>query len=362
MDFYQLHEWTAHKVERISRDLRWALRRKRLQRSVKQYLQKPYQLTKEQKKEAKAYWKQYTKHFSPYWHELFLQKSGKFDVRYVPDDIMFTEIEDYLNCYDASRGIDNKCNYELYFPEVKQPKTLFRRMQGVYRDANFRVISEEAAVTNCLNEGVAVLKIATDVGYGGGVKFWSLKADGEETLRRLLKQMHGDLIAQSIIKQHPVLENLHKESVSCIRVVTMVTKEGPEYVCGYFRMGQGSKKVDYDGGCVSSIKPDGSLYEIGFDNGTCNPITAHESGVKFSDYTVPCYEKVKQMALQLHQKVGSFRIISWDFSVSTEEEPILIEMNCMYGGIMYHQLGFGPLFGEKTDKFLNEVFGKEEEE
>lgn len=358
MKFYQIHEWAAHTVENSSRNLRWALRRKRLQRGVKHYLTKPYQLTASQKKEAKAYWKQYTKHFSPYGHELFLQKSGKFDPRYVPDDIMFTEIEDYLNCYDASVGIDNKCNYELYFPEAKQPRTLFRRMQGVYRDADFHVISEEMAIANCLSEGVAVVKIATDVGYGGGVKFWSLKEDGEERLHKLLEVMHGDLIAQCVIKQHPVLENLHRESVSCIRVVTMVTKEGVEYVCGYFRIGQGSTKVDYDGGCVCSIKPDGTLYDIGFDNRTCNPITAHESGVKFSEFTIPCYEAVKQKALELHKKVGAFRIISWDFSVSPEEEPILIEMNCMYGGIMYHQLGMGPLFGDKTEAVLNEVFGK----
>jgi len=115
------------------------------------------------------------------------------------------------------------------------------------------------------------------------------------------------------------------------------------------------------GGVVCSVKPDGELYEIGYDNTTCNQVRTHSCGKKFEGYTIPCYEKIKQKAMELHKKLGDFRIVSWDFSLSPQEDPVLIEVNMIYGGIMYHQLGQGPLFGEKTEAVLNEVFGKNEE-
>ena len=358
INYYTIHEWLAHFVDRNGKRIRWALRRYRMRKGVKQYLQKPYQLTKEQKKEAKQFWKKYTRHFSPVFHELYLQKTGKFDPKYVPDDIMFCEIEDYLDDWGSSRGMDNKCNYELYFPEVKQPKTLYRKMKGVYHDAAWNIISEEDAVRMCMDNGAAVIKASQEVGYGGGVKIWDAKTDTEDDLKEIIRTIPGDVIAQDLIVEHPELKKLNTKSVSCIRVLSIIRKDKVEYLRGYFRMGQGEGKVDYADGCVASLYPDGQLYEVGFDNNTCNPVKQHENGMVFKDYKVPCYEAVRQKALELHKKLGDFRIVSWDFSVDPEGDPVLIEVNMLYGGIMYHQLGSGPIFGDKTEEILAEVFGK----
>ena len=55
-----------------------------------------------------------------------------------------------------------------------------------------------------------------------------------------------------------------------------------------------------------------------------------------------------------------FRLISWDFAVDQKEEPVLIEANFKYGGVDFHQLNNGPLFGKDAPKILNEVFASGE--
>lgn len=40
------------------------------------------------------------------------------------------------------------------------------------------------------------------------------------------------------------------------------------------------------------------------------------------------------------------------------ENPVLIEANLHYGELDFHRLNNGPIFGNDTNKILEEVFGK----
>lgn len=271
---------------------------------------------------------------------------------------MWTEIEEKFNDWNSAHGIDNKCNYSMYFRnDVKMPKTLFRKMRGLWHDEDYSIIDKETAVQNCLREGRCILKCAVESGQGGGVYFWNAE-DGEEALCKLIDALPEEAVAQAIIEQHPALAAFHKDSINCVRVITLAEKTGVRFISAYFRIGQGGHRVDYHGGVTSSISADGVLYKVGCDNDTCDPVTEHECGIKFENYVIPHFEDIKQTAIRLHQKIGDFRWISWDFSLSPEGEPIFIEMNLKYGGLKYHQLGFGPIFGDDTDRLLDEVYGK----
>lgn len=119
-------------VDKVSKNLRLSFRRYYLRKYlVEKYGRHKDAITKKQRLAAKEYWNKYTKHFSPLWHELLTKKTGVFDVRYVPVDIQYTEIEDKLNDWNSAHGIDNKNNYAMYFPEVKHPKSIFRKTRGL---------------------------------------------------------------------------------------------------------------------------------------------------------------------------------------------------------------------------------------
>lgn len=341
----------------FSRALRHMVRRRYLRNGIKHYGNYRSALTSEQRKAAKAYWSQYTKHFTPLWHEFYTAKTGLFDVRYIPEDIMFTEIEGYFNEWDASPGLDNKCNYTMLFPEIKHPKTAFRYMHGLWRDNDYNIISKEQAIQNCKDLGHIIIKIALESGRGEGVDFWQT-SDGEEALRKKIDSMPGDLVATDLIVQHPALDAFQHSSINCIRVVTLATEDGIKFVCAYLRMGQGGRRVDWLGGCCCSVNEDGTLRPVGYDNMSCDKVLEHEGGIKFEGLSVPSFDRVKETAFTLHKKIGAFRLISWDFSVDPNGNPVFIEMNLKYGGTKYHQLGIGPLFGDKTDAILDEVYGK----
>ena len=65
---YRMRELLSKLVNYVSTTLRTTLRRNYLRRCIKSYLSASKTLTVAEVKEAKTYWKRYTKHFSPLWH------------------------------------------------------------------------------------------------------------------------------------------------------------------------------------------------------------------------------------------------------------------------------------------------------
>ena len=49
-------------------------------------------------------------------------------------------------------------------------------------------------------------------------------------------------------------------------------------------------------------------------------------------------------------------MVSWDFAIDEKGEPILIEMGTSFGGLNFHQICNGPVFGDMTEDVLKEVF------
>ena len=58
--------------------------------------------------------------------------------------------------------------------------------------------------------------------------------------------------------------------------------------------------------------------------------------------------------------IGHFRLVSWDIAIDECGDPVLIEANMRKGGINLNQFSNGPLFGDLTERVMNEVFGREE--
>ena len=80
------------------------------------------------------------------------------------------------------------------------------------------------------------------------------------------------------------------------------------------------------------------------------------TGEHYEEHHVPGYDKLIKLAETLHDRFLNFtRLISWDFAIDADGDPILIEMNATHGGISFHQMCNGPLFGDLTDEVLEYV-------
>ena len=81
------------------------------------------------------------------------------------------------------------------------------------------------------------------------------------------------------------------------------------------------------------------------------------SGVVFEGYEVPSFDKVRELVIKASYMVPHFRLVSWDVAVLENGEPVLIEANLYDGQLDLHQISNGPLFGDRTQEILGEVFG-----
>lgn len=355
---YRLREKIGNILNDSEKTIRFAIRRKYLRKDNAKFNFEKKPLSTEQKRQIKRYWKKYTKHICYNWHTFFYSLTGDFDVRYIPEDLMFTEIEGYFNDWSSAHGLDNKNNYQFYFSDVRQPKTAFHYMNGIWHLGDYTVCSLEEALESASQYDAIVIKNALDAGKGASLKFWK-KEDGKEKLRSLMESANADIVAQEFIGQHPQLAAFNPTSVNSIRIVTFVFDNEVKVLAAYLRMGQDGAMLDNvcAGGLCCAVNPDGTLKKIGYDRHAV-PFEQHPCGIKFNGFLVPGWDNVVSTAKKLHERMGNFRIISWDFAVDADEQPVFIEMNLKYGAMEYHQIMNGPLFGDMTDRVLDEVYGK----
>ncbi len=168
--------------------------------------------------------------------------------------------------------------------------------------------------------------------------------------RRLLNG--NQLLVEQYVVQHGEMSRLYPGSVNTIRLVTMLTDEGPEIVFSCIRVGNGkyvdnlnsggmSAMVDIATGCIShpAADKDGIIYER-------HPAT----GVAFVGFEVPHYFEALEMVNRAAYVVPQVRLVGWDVAID-KDGPLLIEANHFPGHDIYQLkpnvpdgVGFKPVF------------------
>lgn len=310
------------------------------------------------KKEIFQYWRRYTNKIKLDWHKYYSSRNGIYDVRYIPDDLYYTVIDQHFNSRKYSWGVMNKNYFSLWFPEAKQPVIVIRKINGFYYDNVYNIISQNEALEKCLNTSQLIIKPSVGTGGGKGIKFWK-DTDGFQDLKGYLSSAGSDFIVQEIIIQHDNLKKIHPNSINTIRVATLLFKDKVHILSTILRMGINGSRVDNAsaGGITCGVKETGQLKDKAYSVRGIE-YKKHPQGFNFCDGAIPSFEKIKTMVVKQQEKMANFRMISWDIAVGIDGEPILIEANLRLGDLGIHQLNNGPFFGELTDEVLEEVFGR----
>ena len=112
----------------------------------------------------------------------------------------------------------------------------------------------------------------------------------------------------------------------------------------------------HGGGLICGINPDGSLRPYAFD-GKLNQYAEHPNGAVFAECSIPNYHKCVDLVTTLAPRLfGSSRFTAWDVTLDERGEPLLIEANFEYGGVV--QKAAGPVFGERTKEILDYIVKK----
>lgn len=136
------------------------------------------ELTPEQKKQIDELYGTYYGGKIPYtWHRNFTAFTGKFDVTYFPELLYIPEFEYFKNFND---------NYRTTFADknllpliaagvgIRMPKTIFSAVNGILRDTNYNIISEDEA-RKLLSDNIYFLPSLLLTVVVAGVAFFSFK-------------------------------------------------------------------------------------------------------------------------------------------------------------------------------------------
>lgn len=317
-------------------------------------------LSVNQKKEIKEYWNTFSKksYFDMKWYEVFNAFCNDDQLKYyLPHDFYYCYVDTTFANAQKAYVLDDKNMYDIYFHDVKMPDTVCRRMGGVFMDEKYSVISFDEALKKCFNNGKIIIKKTINSCGGSGIFFWEANDDNLYDLKSFFNN-NDNFIVQSIVNQHRELAKLHARSVNTIRIMTLLYGEEVLPISSIIRMGANNARIDNasNGGLVCGIKETGELREVAFD-GINNLFTKHPQGAVFSEIVIPNFEKCIETACYLASRFASVtKLVSWDFSIDEDGNPVLIEANLTYGGIGVHQKCNGPLFGNRTEELLEYVF------
>lgn len=319
------------------------------------------ELTSEQKEEIKEFWEKISgtkkQYFDYFWYEIYngvCEDKSKLKY-YIPNDFYYCYVDYYFANDHFCRKFDDKTLYELYFPEVKQPVTLVRCSGDCLLDSNYHIIDMKKAIHLCHEAGSIIYKPSVIESGGKNIKFWS-ESDDEQQLLSMLKTRH--FVIQKILHQHEVLNSIHSSSINTVRVLTLLFNGEVRVMSSILRMGSNGKKVDNgsSGGLFCGILPNGRLRPVAYDF-TGKSFEHHPQGVKFADIVIPNFERICELAKQLAPRLQNItKMISWDFCVGEDGEPILVEANLYYSGCTVLQTSNGPIFGEMTEEILRYIF------
>lgn len=311
--------------------------------------------------QIKEFWKPWTK-VSPKWAWYYASQNGILDPRYVPNDIYYTKIDQHFNQRKLGWGFNDKNYYSKIFAGIKQPKTIVRNIGGIIENEEYEIISKEEALNKIFDYKEVICKPALESGSGRDIRFWRIAEDKDAIIDFVNQRNEKDWLVQEIIAQHDELNRIHAKSVNSVRIVSILMPEGVYILSTVLRMGTNNNRVDNAsaGGISCGIKSDGYLKENGtlIFSSSGNLLRQHPQGVVFKDFKVPSFDNAIQLVKKAHPLIPHFRLVSWDLAIGSDGDPILIEANMRKGGLEVNQFNNGPLFGDMTERVLNEVFNK----
>jgi len=276
---------------------------------------------------------------------------------YIPDNWFFRYFDSVLNDWPSCKVLDDKSLYDLYFAGINKPHTIGYCCDGLWMTEGYKVSTMENVAEVCRNCGTVIIKPSVGSSGGHGISFWK---EGEKDIEVILSD-YRNCVVQEIIEQHQDLAAIHSESINTIRIMSMVLNGEVHLLSSILRMGTGNSKVDNvsSGGVACGIDENGCLRETTW-NAKGQHWKGHPQGVELLGRKVPAFEQCNDLVKEIAPRFARFaKLVSWDFAVDKNENPLLIEANLYGGELDFHQMCNGPIFGdENTTRAMIELFYK----
>ncbi len=226
------------------------------------------------------------------------------------------------------------------------PEVFAIRLNGVFYDNELKPISEDSLREK---RDYFVKAIGGECG-----EFVRHIGSFQELCLFISECSDQDIILQARVSQHPEMSSLYPDAVNTIRIVTVMTENGPIVFSALQRIGTkscGERDNTSQGGFAVGIKEDGSLMQFGFRKpsfGGRAPIHP-DTGIVFAQFQIPHYQEALKTACKAHSLFYRIHSVGWDIAI-TEDGCSIIE-----GNDNWELQSFQSIYGglrEKCDRLL----------
>lgn len=317
-------------------------------------------LTEEQKHKIRKTWASFTD--NPDWRYWTLYNSLEcFDPAMVPDDIFVKDIIRTLNPIRMVYALQTKSNYPFLYDKLNKPRTVLRGINGIIYDESGKII-EDAGLKKVLTDysektGHGSFIVKPTGSYGGmGVKKVDLaEIKGDRELIKMLDAMNRCFVCQELVRQSPVTSAFNQSSLNTFRINTLNINGNITSTNILFRHGRKGSIVDNggSGGICCGVTNDGRFTGEAYDTSLSKYVTS-PMGIPYRDITISEVPKMVEYAIDAHRKyLLMMGHCAWDFGLDENNNPVFIEVNLGWPGIVIEQLACkAPIYGDRTEEVL----------
>ncbi len=318
---------------------------------------------KSYRRKIKEYWTtHYGKPVNPMWHIACANVIGKEDVRYIPHHIWLEEIYPFLNNLTMHRAYVDKNLSDIFIKtKYKTPRTVIKRMHSRYYCSENLPISRDKALKRILAGPPEQIIKASGTSSGFGIRKLLINDkniilnDKIICFNELASMYGSDFIVQAKIVQHPKMAEPHPDSVNTVRLVTFRWHDTIRVLLSFARYGNGGSLIDNAGagGVCCGINEKGQLYPIAVDMYGKQYRKHPSTGYDFRNQPIiPGYDKICEYGIRFHRNIYHLDIVSWDFTIDENGEPVFLEVNSRGASWVYQFACRRPMFGDLTEDVL----------
>lgn len=281
------------------------------------------------------------------------KSKGVYNPLFMPNDIYFSIVLDSLNPPLYRRTYEDKGLYPVLFDKIHQPKILGRCINGTLFDENNDVTSYSSFLKPKINQEVIIKPNCQKCGKG--IRLANLE---EIDVNQLMKEYNNNFIIQEYVKQSSYTSKFNPTSFNNFRVTSLFLNSKLSICAVELKCGGKGSIVDnmHAGGLTICCSEDGHLDTVGY-NVMLEEVYECDNGYKIVGEYIPGVTKIVNMVKKYHPYYfPNIGLIGWDIGLDENDEPILVEVNITYPGIISTQVCTRrPIFGERTEEVIEYV-------
>lgn len=311
---------------------------------------------KAHKKELSPYFEQRGFKVSMMFADYYSRLSGVQSDRYISMDVYYFFVLPSLNRFDFLNAYLDKNIYNELFPNVRQPATVIKNINGhFYHDGEEIGNSEAVKLIQDYGQDM-IIKPTVETCNGDGVV--QIEDLNTSSLEALLQEYSFNFIIQEKVKQHPDIQRVNPTSLNSMRLFSYRKRDGSyQFLYPYSFLRFGNKGAIKDnvskGGGMCRVGADGLVDDkvYRFKDLNISSLKA-ETGVE--NLIIPNFEGVVKTVLKMHKRLPYFDLVGWDLTVLPDGEPLFIEFN-LQPSIEAPQMLAGPMFENYLDEVMDQA-------